>query len=150
MHRIRKRWDDLMDVDEEPVDDTSRESDTDGESDSEEVKALKVRPLLVIVPRQFIPFPPRNDAVTSAVSCNPPTINSTPLRSPPDTHRAPRSTYKSQRILLFLVTQSWSSTRTSCCRPSQRLPRWFSRLRLAYRSVKGCSIIQTRYFDHLP
>jgi len=123
MHRIRKRWDDSMDVDEEPVDDASGESDADDENDSEEVKALKVRPFSAIVLRTATySISPRNDAVTSAASCNPPTINSTPLRSPPDAHRAPRSPCQSQRTPLFRVTQYWSSTRTSCCRPSRCLP----------------------------
>jgi len=42
MRRIRRRWDDSMDVDEEPAEDVSEDSDVDDENDSEEVKALKV------------------------------------------------------------------------------------------------------------
>ena len=49
MRRIRRRWDDSMDVDEEPAEDASEESDADDENDSEEVKALKVRSFSVIV-----------------------------------------------------------------------------------------------------
>lgn len=44
MRRIRRRWDDSMDVDdEEPMEDASEESDAEDENDSEEVKALKER-----------------------------------------------------------------------------------------------------------
>jgi protein SMG6 len=42
IRRIRRRWDDSMDVDKELVEDVSEESDADDENDSEEVKALKV------------------------------------------------------------------------------------------------------------
>jgi len=42
MRRIRRRWDDSMDVDEEPVEGVSEESEADDENDSEEVKTLKV------------------------------------------------------------------------------------------------------------
>jgi len=54
MRRIRRRWDDSMDIDEEPAEDASEESEADGENDSEEVKALKVRPFSVIVLRMTI------------------------------------------------------------------------------------------------
>lgn len=43
MRRIRRRWDDSMDVDEEPAEDASEESDVENENDNEEVKALKER-----------------------------------------------------------------------------------------------------------
>ena len=42
MRRTRRRWDDSMDVDEEPAEEASEDSDADDENDSEEVKALKV------------------------------------------------------------------------------------------------------------
>ena len=42
VRRIRRRWDDSMDVDEEHVEEASEDSDADDENDSEEVKALKV------------------------------------------------------------------------------------------------------------
>ena len=49
IRRIRRRWDDSMDVDQEPAEDASEESDGDDENDSEEVKVLKVRSFLVII-----------------------------------------------------------------------------------------------------
>ena len=117
--RIRRRWDDSMDIDEEPAEDASEESDADGENDSEEVKALKVRPFSVMsLELRFILLPPRNDAVTFVVSCNLPTTNSTPLSSLPNAHRAPRSPRQSRRPPSFRVTRCWSSTRTSCYHPS--------------------------------
>ena len=42
MRRTRCRWDDSMDVDEEPAEEASEDSDADDENDGEEVKALKV------------------------------------------------------------------------------------------------------------
>lgn len=42
IRRIRRRWDDSMDVDEESMEDASEDSDADDENDTEEVKALKV------------------------------------------------------------------------------------------------------------
>ena len=44
MRSVRRRWDDSMDVDEEPAEEASEDSDVEGENDSEEVKALKVCP----------------------------------------------------------------------------------------------------------
>ena len=49
MRRVRRRWDDSMDVDEEPAEDGSEESDVENENDSEEVKALKVFLFFVLV-----------------------------------------------------------------------------------------------------
>jgi hypothetical protein len=49
--RIRRRWDDSMDVDEEPVGEASEESDVENENDSEEVKGLKVHPFSKVVLR---------------------------------------------------------------------------------------------------
>ena len=42
MRRNRRRWDDSMDIDEEPAEDASEESDVENENDSEQVRALKV------------------------------------------------------------------------------------------------------------
>lgn len=42
MRRIRKRWDDSMDIDDNGEDASASESDEEDEDDSEEVKALKV------------------------------------------------------------------------------------------------------------
>jgi protein SMG6 len=47
MRRIRRRWDDSMDVDEEHAEDPSEDSDVENENDSEEIKALKVCLFLV-------------------------------------------------------------------------------------------------------
>ena len=52
MRRIRRRWDDSMDVDEGPVEDASEESDVENVNDSEEVKALKVRIFSVVIFRE--------------------------------------------------------------------------------------------------
>ena len=52
MRRIRRRWDDSMDVDEEPAEEVSEDSDVDDENDSEEVKALKVRIFSVVIFRE--------------------------------------------------------------------------------------------------
>ena len=49
--RIRRRWDDSMDVDEEPAEGASEESDLDDENDSEEIKALKVCIFSVLIIR---------------------------------------------------------------------------------------------------
>ena len=123
MRRIRRRWDDSMDVDEEPAEDASGESDVDDENDSEEVKALKVGLFSVIVLRAVTDSTfSRNDAVTSAVSCNLPAINSVPPPSPPDARRAPRNATQSQRISSFRVTLYWSSIQTSYYHPSRCLP----------------------------
>ena len=126
MRRIRRRWDDSMDVDEELVEDVSEESDADDENDSEEVKALKVCLFSTIVLKATTEsIHPRNDAVTSAASYNLPTINSMPLPNPPNAHRAPRSPRPSQRTSSFRVTLYWSSIRTSFCHPSRCLfPSW--------------------------
>lgn len=123
MRRIRRRWDDSMDVDEEPTEDVSEESDVDDENDSEEVKALKVC-LFSVIALQIVTDPnfPRNDAATFAVSCSPPTIISVPLPGPPDACRAPRSPCQSQQISSFRVTLYWSSTQIFCYRPSRCLP----------------------------
>lgn len=48
---VRRRWDDSMDVDEEPAEEASEDSDVEGENDSEEVKALKVCLFLTITLR---------------------------------------------------------------------------------------------------
>ena len=123
MRRIRRRWDDSMDVDEEPAEDGSEESDADDENDSEEVKTLKVRLFSVIILWIAIDLSLlRSDAVTSAVSYNLRTINPAPLPSHPDAHRAPRSPRQSQQISSFQVTLSSSSTQTSCYHLSQCLP----------------------------
>ena len=105
MRRIRRRWDDSMDVDEESVEDASEESDLDDANDSEEVKALKVCLLSVIIIRIAIDLASlRNGAVTSVVSCNPPTIDPVPLRGPRGAHSAPKTPRQSQRISSFRVT----------------------------------------------
>ena len=51
MRSVRRRWDDSMDVDEEPAEEASEDSDVEGENDSEEVKALKVCLFLTIILR---------------------------------------------------------------------------------------------------
>ena len=51
MRRIRRSWDDSMDVDKEPAGGAFEENDADGENGSKEVKALEVRPFSVIALR---------------------------------------------------------------------------------------------------
>jgi hypothetical protein len=97
MYRIHCCWDDLMNVNEELMEDISKESDADDENDSEEVKALKVCLFSVVLLRAVTEsICPRNDIITSAVSYNLPMINSMPLCNPPNIHSTPRKSCPSQ------------------------------------------------------
>ena len=124
MRRTRRRWDDSMDVDEEPMEDVSEESDIENENDSEEVKALKVCPFSAIIFEQLIDSACfRNDVATSAVSCNPLMTNPVPSHNPTDA--LPRSPHQNRRTRLFQVSPYWSLTQISCCHPFLcLLPSW--------------------------